>query len=180
LAGAAILGGGYYAWHEHEKKKTEEEVSFSYRFFFKSLAYPSSRRRNKRSRGVCKDGIRTLVGALKSSATTDLVLPPPGFSSTGVTRFQTRPWKPEKTKMAIRSISHAHITKIVSVRSIGLLFIKKNISIYLFACSFRNWQGFSRLQGRRSHRLRRPSYRGKLIKLIRNQIFSPFFNFFYQ
>lgn len=28
MAGAAIIGGGYYAWHEHEKKKTEEEVSF--------------------------------------------------------------------------------------------------------------------------------------------------------
>ncbi|KAI0277393.1 carbohydrate-binding module family 12 protein [Russula aff. rugulosa BPL654] len=25
LAGAAIIGGGYMAWHEHEKKKTEEE-----------------------------------------------------------------------------------------------------------------------------------------------------------
>jgi hypothetical protein len=29
-AGLAILGGGYYAYHEQEKKKTEGEVSSSF------------------------------------------------------------------------------------------------------------------------------------------------------
>jgi hypothetical protein len=46
LAGAAIIGGGYMAWHEHEKKKTEEEVcNFPYilTFFnlFASFTYAS-------------------------------------------------------------------------------------------------------------------------------------------
>jgi hypothetical protein len=48
LAGAAIIGGGYYAWHEHEKKKTEEEVSFptvlSFLTFFTHLLYFTRRR----------------------------------------------------------------------------------------------------------------------------------------
>jgi uncharacterized protein HemX len=43
LAGAAAIGAGYYAWHEHENKKTEEEVSFlpHYSDFFLNL--PSSK-----------------------------------------------------------------------------------------------------------------------------------------
>ena len=50
MAGAAIIGGGYYAWHEHEKKKTEEEVSFPCRIivfdFLLTLLY---RRREETS-----------------------------------------------------------------------------------------------------------------------------------
>lgn len=94
MAGAALIGGGYYAWHEHEAKKTEEEVSFfptvlSISIFY-SLTY-LPRPRNKPSRGVRRIGTRTLVCVLKSSATAVLVLPPPGFSSTDATRFQSQP-----------------------------------------------------------------------------------------
>ena len=46
MAGAALLGGGYLAWHEHEKKKTEEEVSFTPHYPDFSLTY---RRRKKQA-----------------------------------------------------------------------------------------------------------------------------------
>ena len=54
MAGAAILGGGYMAWHEHEKKKTEEEVSnFPLHFdFFFLLTYPSHSKKQALTWGV--------------------------------------------------------------------------------------------------------------------------------
>jgi hypothetical protein len=116
LAGAALLGGGYYAWHEHEKKKTEEEVSFLPHYSDFALTY--HRRRNKPSRGVLRDGSVMLMRAPRSSATRVLVPPRPGFLLRDVTRSLAQPYRPERTKITIRSISHGRITKIASVRSV--------------------------------------------------------------
>jgi len=72
LAGTATIDAGYHAW---DKKKREGEL----------------KRKNKLSRGICRDGSVMLMCAQRSSATTVLVLPRPGFSSTDVTIFQTQP-----------------------------------------------------------------------------------------
>jgi len=49
------------------------------------------KRKNKLSRGVCRDGSVTLMCAQRSSTTTDLVLPRPGFLLIDVTRFLSQP-----------------------------------------------------------------------------------------
>jgi hypothetical protein len=116
LAGAALIGGGYFAWHEHEKKKTEEEVSFLLHYYDFLRTY--HRRRNKPSLGVPRDGSVMLMRAPRSSATTVLVTPRPGSLLRDVTRFLAQPYRPERTRVAIRSISHGRTSKIVSVRSV--------------------------------------------------------------
>jgi hypothetical protein len=76
------------------------------------------RRRNKPSLGVHRDGCVMPMCAQRSFETTALVVPRRGFLLRDVTRFLVRPYRPERTKMEIQSMSHGHILKVASVCSV--------------------------------------------------------------
>jgi hypothetical protein len=90
LAGAAVLAGGYAAWHAHEnnqKSKSEEEVSFT-AYIFQTLPYTP--RRNKPLPGICKGGCVMLKHVPKSSASTVPAPPRPGYSLRDARTFRAR------------------------------------------------------------------------------------------
>ena len=106
--GAAALGIGGYAYHEHEKHKkerAEEEVSS----LFQCSEFPQL---TIVERMHCR---LTLRHAPKGTTGAVLVALRPGFLSMDVITFLTRQSWPEGTKITIRSISHVPIMRIVSV-----------------------------------------------------------------
>lgn len=91
MAGAALLGGGYLAWHEHEKKKTEEEVSFLPHYPDVPQLQLTIVERNKPLRGVRRDGRLMLMRVPRRFAITVLVPLRLGFLSRDVKRFLPQP-----------------------------------------------------------------------------------------
>ena len=113
--GASLIGGGYHAWRQNgDKKISDEQVSFLLHYYDFSRTY--HRRRNKFLLGVSRDGYVMLMRAPRSSATTVLVAPRPGFLLRDVTRFLAQLYRSERTKMAIRTILHGCTSKIAPVR----------------------------------------------------------------
>ena len=115
LVGTALLDGGYHAWQQDDRK-SEQDVSSLSSYYDFSRTY--RRRRNKPSLGAPRDGCVMPMRAQRSFETTVLVVPRRGFLLRDVTRFLVQPYRPERTKTGIQSMSHGHILKVASVCSV--------------------------------------------------------------